>query len=89
MPTARKVIVGTDPVQIVPFNPKRVTLGIFNSGNYTVYVSNDRVGILDKGWPINAGVGVIWKKVDGDHVEYELWGQASDSTEIRVWEDFE
>ena len=89
MPMARKVIVDTYPVQIAPFNPKRVTLGIFNTGNYTVYISPDRVNILNNGWPINAGVGVIFKRKDGDHVEYELWGQATAQTELRVWEDYE
>jgi len=63
-------------VNIVPFNPKRITIGIFNVGNYDVYISPDQTDVRAKGFPVKAGGGIIFKRKDGDKTEYALYGIA-------------
>jgi len=89
MPLPRAVSVGNKITQIVPYNPDRVVLAVFNVGNYVAYISPDMVDVDKKGFPINPGVGITWKKVEGDKPEVALWAIApSGTTELRIWEEF-
>jgi hypothetical protein len=85
----RKVIVGTAPTIIAPYNPKRTGLTIYNSGSVTVYVSDNPTNIIEEGFPVDTGVTIGWLKVDGDTPEYALYGQVAAGTgELRVMESF-
>jgi hypothetical protein len=85
----RKVTVGTTPTIVVPFNPKRTGLTIYNNGTVTVYISDKQTNILEEGFPMPPGVYIGFAKVDGDETEYALYAQAEAGTgELRVQESF-
>jgi hypothetical protein len=89
MPYTRKVVVGTTVTTVLSQNEKRITIGIFNVGNYDAYIGIDQQNLRDIGFPVKAGGGIIFKKKDGDKVEYPLYAIADAQTELRVWEEFE
>jgi hypothetical protein len=85
----RKVTVGTTPTIVVPFNPKRTGVVIYNPGPTIVYVSDKQTNIVEEGFPVGTGVYLGWVKVDGDETEYALYAQVESGTQdIRVQESF-
>jgi len=85
----RKVEVGTQPTQLASYNPRRKSITILNYGSVTLFISNDQVDILTKGYPIAPGSGVTLVDFEGDQPELALWGQVeSGSTDVRIHEGF-
>jgi hypothetical protein len=87
--TFRKVTVGTTPTIVVPYNPKRTGVVIYNPGPTIVYISDKQTDIISDGFAVGAGVYIGFAKVDGDETEYALYGQVESGTQdIRVQESF-
>jgi len=83
------VEVSTEVRQIVYFNPKRVSLIIFNNGDVTAYLSQDPVKVKERGIPLLAGSSLTLLKIEGDQPEYQWYAQTiSDKTELRIYEVF-
>lgn len=86
MPTY-KVVVDTTPRKITVYNAKRVALAIRNLQGNDVYLSEDPVNIVEQGFPLLAGDGIVFRKSDGDTPEMALWACTKEgSAELRIWE---
>lgn len=86
MPTY-KIIVDQTIRKITVYNPKRVALAIRHVSGETVYLSEDPVNVVEQGFPLEAGDGIVFRKVDGDTPEMTLWACTTTGTaELRIWE---
>ena len=52
----RRLIVGTDVVQLVGENPKRKSLLVYNNGSANVYILGSKSNTKEDGIPIGPGV---------------------------------
>lgn len=88
MPTY-KVVVDTTPRKIVVHNPRRVALAIRHLQGEDVYISEDPVNIVEQGFPLFAGDGLVFRKSEGDTTDMSLWACTRTGTaELRIWEMF-
>ena len=86
----RKVMVGTEIKQLVSYNPKRLSLVIYNFGTDRIFISDNPTNVLDEGFPLEAGASISFHKAFGDRPEVALWGiAASGCQDIRIVEGYE
>ena len=87
----RSLIIGDQTVQILSFNPKRVSVIIFNVGNADVWLNENQEDPVLVGIPVPAGGCLILKKAEGDKPERMLYGRCANglTTELRIWEIYE
>jgi len=78
----RRVEVSSDIIQVVPYNEKRNNLLIRVESGGPVYISADRVGVVENGYPMWSGEFLSLAKVDGDIPEFEFWAVAPTATAI-------
>lgn len=85
----RPITVTTAIEQVAADNPKRRSLGFFNNGTSTYFVSTNRMSVAAEGWPVDPGAGVVFLAVDGDDVHLAHFAAASaGSQDGRVQEGF-
>jgi len=85
----RRVIVGTAPTLIAPYNPKRDVLVIRNYSGSTCFIHDSQTDITTQGFPLAESEVVSFLEKDGDEPSVEVWGQTlSGTADIRVYESF-
>ncbi len=86
---SRAVTVGTAPTQLLPYNPKRTSVAIFNEDTAAVFIGEDQGGLLDQGSPIQAGGAISLVRALGDSPQDILFGISSaGGADVRVLEQF-
>jgi hypothetical protein len=84
------ISVDTTIKNVVPYNPRRVVLVIFNNGANTIYLSENPVRVLEEGIPLSPGANMSFLKVDGDDPRIAWYAcTASGTSELRIYEGFE
>lgn len=84
-----KIVIGTTPVQIVPYVKERLALLIRHHIGEKVFVSNDAVEIVDKGFPLMVGDTFSLLAVDGDCPDLALYAVTTVGTaELRIVESY-
>jgi len=85
----RVVTVTTSVTEIADYNPLRVAFALQNNGAVRVFVSNDPVDILGKGWPVDPGVALSFSVADGDQPWLQFFAQAATgAAELRIYEGY-
>jgi hypothetical protein len=85
-----RIEVTTEIKNIVPYNPRRVVLVLFNVGANTIFLSENPVRVLEEGIPLTPGANLSFLKVDGDDPRIAWYAcTASGTSELRVYEGFE
>jgi len=83
------VSVSTDVTQIVPYNPKRSGILIRSYSGSEVFLSNDEVDTLNRGYPLAVGEFVSFLTADGDVPELPLYAvTAGGVANLRVVETY-
>lgn len=86
---SRPVTVGTTPTLLLPYNPKRTTVAIFNEDAAAVFIGEDQTGLLARGSPITAGGAVSFVRALGDTPQDILFGISSaGGADVRILEAF-
>lgn len=86
---SRPVTVGTTPTLLLPYNPKRTTVAIFNEDAAAVFIGEDQAGLLARGSPITAGGAVSFVRALGDTPQDILFGISSaGGADVRILEQF-
>jgi DNA-binding beta-propeller fold protein YncE len=83
----RRVTVGTAVKQLVPYNPKRDVLVIFNNGTVNIYIHDSATAVLTEGLPIPPSSSISFVRAWGDEPETELWVVAdAENQDVRIYE---
>lgn len=81
--------VGPDTVELLPYNPARVSLVIHNTSLVTVYLSNDPLNVLENGFPVDPNIAVSFSITDGDEPQWQWWARTQAGTAtLRIYEGF-
>lgn len=87
--SARPVTVGTTATLLLPYNPDRTAVSIFNNDSAAIFVSEDQVGILAQGFPISAGSAVDLIRALGDNPQDILFAvSVAGGADVRLLEQF-
>lgn len=86
---SRAVTVGTTPEVLLPYNPKRTSVAIFNEDSAAVFIGEDQTGLLAQGSPITAGGAISLVRALGDSPQDILFGiSAAGGADVRILEQF-
>lgn len=86
MPTF-KITVDSSIRKIVVYNEKRTALAIRHVSGEAVYLSEDPTMVVEQGFPLEPGDGIVFRRVDGDTPEKALYGcTRTGMAELRIWE---
>lgn len=86
---SRPVTVGTTPTLLLPYNPKRTSVSIFNEDTAAVFIGEDQTGLLARGSPITAGGAISFVRAFGDTPQDILFGISSaGGADVRILEQF-
>jgi hypothetical protein len=85
----RQVTVGTDMIQIVPYQPGRSGVLIKNYSGSQVFISTDAGSVLTTGYPLATGDYISLISTDGDAAELQIYAQCpSDTADLRIVESY-
>jgi len=85
----RRVLVTTEVTQLVPYNPRRTAIVVYNFGSARIFVSDNPANVLAEGFPLEPGASFSLVKADGDDPTPALYAQAETGTQdIRISESF-
>lgn len=86
---SRPVTVGTTATLLLPYNPKRTTVSIFNEDTAAVFIGEDQAGLLAQGSPVTAGGAVSFVRALGDTPQDIMFGISSaGGADVRILEQF-
>lgn len=86
---SRPVTVGTTPELLLPYNPKRTSVAIFNEDAAAVFIGEDQAGLLARGSPIQPGGAISFTRALGGTPQDILFGISSaGGADIRITEQF-
>lgn len=86
---SRSVTVGTTPELLLPYNPRRTAVSIFNEDSVAIFIGEDEVNLLTEGSPITAGGAVSLNAALGDSPQDILFGiSAAGGADVRILEQF-
>ena len=86
---SRPVTVATTPTLLLPYNPRRTSVVIFNEDAAAVFIGEDETSLLTRGSPVTPGGAVAFAAVDGDTPENILFGiSAAGGADVRILEQF-
>lgn len=86
---SRSVTVGTAAELLLPYNPKRTSVAIFNEDAAAIFIGEDQVGLLAQGSPITAGGAVTFTRALGGTPQDILFGiSAAGGADVRILEQF-
>ncbi len=86
---SRPVTVGTVATSLLPYNPKRTTVTIFNEDAAAVFIGEDQASLLTRGSPIQAGGAISFIRALGDSPQDILFGISSaGGADVRILEQF-
>jgi hypothetical protein len=85
----RRVTVGTEIVQLIAYNPKRVGIVIFNNGSANIYIHDNPKNVKEEGLILTPQGTITFLKAWGDPTDFQLWAVAdADGQDVRVYESF-
>ena len=85
----RAMIADTTVKLLAPYDPRRLTLAIYNNGTNTAFISKDPTEVTANGWPIPAPGAIAFTKRDGDEPEGPWYVQTlGGTTDLRIVEGF-
>jgi hypothetical protein len=88
--SVRKVTVETMVKQVVPWNPRRISLAIVNNSPTTIYISPDPSNVAEEGFALISNCTLSLCKAWGDDPRIAWYAQVvSGSGELRIFEQFE
>ena len=87
--SARNVTVGVTATLLLPFNPARTAVSIFNNDSAAIFVSEDQTGVLAAGYVISAGGALDLIRALGDNPQDILFAISSaGGADVRLLEQF-
>jgi hypothetical protein len=86
----RAITVTENVTRIVSYDVRRRALTIANDAGAKIFLSHNRVNILEEGFPLDVGEKISFSKERGDDTELELNAQAPAglSADVRIYEAF-
>lgn len=86
---SRPVTVGTTATLLLPYNPRRTSVAIFNEDGVAIFVGDDEIGLLAGGSPISAGGALTLNAALGATPGDILFGiSAAGGADVRIFEQF-
>lgn len=86
---SRSETVGTVPTRLLPYNPKRTAVTIFNEDAAAVFIGEDENRLLTEGSPITAGGAISLNRALGDTPQEIMFGISSaGGADVRILEQF-
>lgn len=86
---SRAETVGATPTLLLPYNPKRTAVSIFNEDTAAVFIGEDENALLAQGSPITAGGVISLNRALGDTPQEIMFGISSaGGADVRILEQF-